>query len=228
MVRKMSESRKSLYLFTLFIFFLCFTMAVLDLFIHPYPIKSIIKWILFFGIPLIYMKYRPAGIKRPNLKPEKKKIIIALGLGVIVYLFILSSYLIFQNVFDFSNIVNALSGEGIDKNNFLFVALYISFVNSLLEEFFFRVFIYHYIRQWISQGQAMFFSASAFALYHMAIMDSWFSPLLFTLLIISLLVAGYLFLWINDKTESFYTSWIVHMFANFSINTIGFILFGII
>jgi hypothetical protein len=33
---------------------------------------------------------------------------------------------------------------------------------------------------------------------------------------------------LNEKSENIYASWLSHMFANFAINTIGFILFGII
>ena len=34
--------------------------------------------------------------------------------------------------------------------------------------------------------------------------------------------------YLNEKCENIYPSWLVHMCANFGINTIGFILFGII
>ena len=33
---------------------------------------------------------------------------------------------------------------------------------------------------------------------------------------------------LNEKCENIYMSWLVHMFANFAINTVGCILFGII
>ncbi|HEY8435965.1 MAG TPA: type II CAAX endopeptidase family protein [Haloplasmataceae bacterium] len=225
----MEESRKSLFFFVLLIFILCFIMALVELTKGAiYPIKSVLKWLLFIGIPLSYMKFKRSRFKRPNLKPEPKKVLMALGLGVIVYFLIIGSYFLFRNWFDFSNIAHALAGEGIHTKNFLYVALYISFINSLLEEFFFRVFVYYYMRQWATKWQAMFFSATVFSLYHIAIMNSWFTPILFILLIFSLFVAGLMFLWINDKTESFYSSWIIHMFANFSINTIGLILLGMI
>ena len=34
--------------------------------------------------------------------------------------------------------------------------------------------------------------------------------------------------YLNDKFGNIYSSWLVHMFANFAINTIGCILFGIL
>ena len=34
--------------------------------------------------------------------------------------------------------------------------------------------------------------------------------------------------YLNELNNNIYSSWFVHMFANFAINTVGFILFGVI
>ncbi|MEG1428134.1 MAG: CPBP family glutamic-type intramembrane protease [Oscillospiraceae bacterium] len=72
------------------------------------------------------------------------------------------------------------------------------------------------------------FSSIAFASYHIAMMTSWFEPTLFILLISCLFIAGILFNWLNEHYNNIHCSWLVHMCANFAINTVGFILFGII
>ena len=59
-------------------------------------------------------------------------------------------------------------------------------------------------------------------------MGSWFAPLLLGLLIVGLFAAGLIFNRLNEKTGNIYPSWMVHMFANFAINTVGFMLFGIV
>ena len=43
-----------------------------------------------------------------------------------------------------------------------------------------------------------------------------------------LIVGGCIFNYLNEKNDNIYPSWFVHMFANFAINTVGFILFGIL
>ena len=58
--------------------------------------------------------------------------------------------------------------------------------------------------------------------------DGWFNIGLWILAIIGLFVGGCLFNLIDDKSKSIYPSWFVHMFANFAINTIGFIMFEIL
>lgn len=42
------------------------------------------------------------------------------------------------------------------------------------------------------------------------------------------MIVGYIFNYITEKSASFLASWIVHIFANLAINTIGFMMLGII
>ena len=97
-----------------------------------------------------------------------------------------------------------------------------------MEEFFFRGFAFLTLKGVSSRRFAYFFSSGIFSLYHIAMMIGWFSPLVFIIVITGLFVGGLLFDYLNEKTGTIYPSWLVHMFANFAINTIGFILFGII
>ena len=66
-----------------------------------------------------------------------------------------------------------------------------------------------------------------FALYHIFIMSGWFSFGVFTLLLIALMLAGLIFDYL-DRKGTVYNSWALHMFANLGINTIGFMMFGLI
>ena len=163
------------------------------------------------------------------LRPTRKQITISMLLGSFVFLFIIGAYFLIGPFFDFTKVVDALqSNVGVTKNNFIFVSIYISFINSLLEESFFRQFAYVCLRQYTSKRYASLFSAIVFALYHVAIMTGWFSLPLLILLIVSLVVAGLLFNYLVDKTNTILSSWFVHMFANFAINVIGFMLFGML
>ena len=50
---------------------------------------------------------------------------------------------------------------------------------------------------------------------------------LYKLLLFGLIIGGCIFNYLNEKNDNIYVSWIVHMFINFGINTVGGILFGI-
>lgn len=150
-------------------------------------------------------------------------------MGIAVYALIFCAYLMMAGFIDLKNIANLLSENvNINEDNFLFVALYISFINSLLEEFFFRGFGFLLLKKIFHPIAAYVISALTFSLYHVAILANWFSPWMFILIISGLFIAGLFFNWLNEKSNNIYNSWLVHMFANFSINTVGFIMFGII
>lgn len=208
----------------------CLTMAVVDGIIMPnYMIKSFIKIIMFLMIPLLYSllnKSRTTSFKE-MLKLNKNGLIRALILGIGVYVLIVGGYFLLQNVFDWSNITKSLSENiGVNKDNFLFVSIYISFINSFLEELFFRGFIFVNLKKLGIRKIAYIFSAIMFALYHVAMMINWFSIGLYLIIIFGLFIGGLLFNYLNAKNDTIYVSWITHMFANFAINTVGFILFN--
>lgn len=208
----------------------CVIMGLVETLIAPdYFIKSLIKISIFLLLPLLVCLKDKSISFMSLFKGNKKSIIFALLLGIVVFIFIIGAYLIIGPYFDFSMVTTNLENNlGITKSNFIFVALYITVINSLLEEFFFRGFSFLALSKVTSRKASYIFSASAFAIYHVAIMNNWFSPPLFILLIASLFIAGIIFDYLNEKFNNIYVSWIVHMSANIAINTVGFILFGII
>lgn len=208
----------------------CVFMAIIDGIIRPgYLIKSFLKMILFLIVPLIYSHY----YKDSNIKSlfiiKKDMIKTSILSGFFVYIIIILSYVVLRNMFDFSSVVVSLNNNvGVNKTNFILVATYISFINSLLEEFFFRGFAFLKLKDVSTRRFSYIFSATAFALYHVSIMIGWFNIGITLLAIVGLFVGGVIFNFFNEKSENIYMSWIIHMCANFSINTVGCILFGII
>ncbi len=224
------QNKSKIFMLTGLIIVLCAIMAVVDgIFQANYIVKSLIKLVLFLGAPFVYGMSEKAFSFKKIFVPPKKGMLVSLLLGAGVYAVILGGYLLLKDVFDFSAITGTLTeGIGVNKGNFVFVALYISFVNSLLEEFFFRGFAFLTLKNIASRKTAYIFSALAFSAYHVAMMTGWFSIPLFALVLIGLFAGGLIFNFLNEKTGTIYPSWLVHMFANFAINTVGFILFGII
>ena len=211
----------------------CILMAFIDgVFSANYLQKSIFKIIIFMLLPLLYLKKHHHLDEIKNIfkrKRDNHSIFKSFTLGIGIYLLIVVSYFTIGNYFDFNQITSSLeSGIGVNSSNFIFVALYISFINSLLEEFFFRGYAFIYLKKYTTKKVAYIFSSLTFAIYHVAMMITWFDFTLLALLIFSLFIGGVIFDFLDDKSETIYNSWFVHMFANFAINTIGLILFGII
>ena len=207
----------------------CTVMGIIDAVVQPgYAVKSAVKLILFLFIPVVFgILYRECDVKK-LLKPDKKGFMLAVILGVCVYCTVVGAYFVFRNVFDFSELTGSLTETtGVDKSNFIWVAIYISFVNSLLEEFFFRGFAFITLKRFSSRLFAYVFSSLSFAFYHVAMMIGWFGLPVILLSLAGLFAGGIIFNRFDEKNGNIYLSWLVHMFANFATNTIGFILFSL-
>ena len=216
----------------LFVLLSTLGMSMIDGFIAPpYLYKSILKVFLFGLIPLLFFllrKKRNGHLKKLFL-PKKKDFLLSLLLGIGVFSVILIAYFALSPHIDLSRIEASLTaGTGITAENFLFVSLYISFINSFVEEFFFRGFAFLFLKKETGRLFAYVYSAAMFALYHVGMTGGWFNPFIYALALLGLFAGGCIFNFLNERSESLYPSWLVHMFANFAINTIGFLLFDIL
>ena len=205
----------------------CVLMAWVEVGLSPtYWTKSLLKILIFGGCTLLYgLLSRDESLFSPFRKPSFSSLKQALFLAAGVFIFLLGGYAVLSPWLDLSGVTGNLgSKEGITAAQFPLVALYISLVNSLLEEWFFRGFAYLNLRR-TAPRFAFVFSSLAFALYHVCIMGSWFHPVLLLLLIAGLVIAGMLFN-LLDRKGSLWCGWLVHMSANLAINTIALILVG--
>lgn len=228
---KKKINKKAVILITVVVI-LTLGMSIIDGVVSPpYFIKSMIKIGLFLGIPLLYFLIFKE--ERQELKklfvPNRKDLLLALALGTGVFAVVLAAYFGCRGFIDFAGIQDSLtSGIGVNADNFVYVAIYISVANSLLEEFFFRGISFILLKKETNRMFAYIFSAGMFAFYHVGMTSGWFGAGIFALMMFGLFAGGCIFSFLNEKCENIYPSWLVHLCANLSINTIGFILFGII
>lgn len=222
--------KKIIIMLSIFLFSIAVTFV--DAFIHPdYFVKILIKIIFFLALPMLFFIKNKDDFKdfKKLFVFKKKGILSSFLLGIGVYAIILIGYFVSRSFVDFSKVTsNLTSGMGITSNNFVYVSLYISLMNSFLEEFFFRGFGFITLKKYTSRKAAYLFSPILFAIYHVGMLVGMFHIAVIFLLLAGLIVGGCIFNYLNEKNENIYSSWFVHMFANFAINTIGFILFGII
>lgn len=205
----------------------CFTDAIIK---PNYIIKSIIKIIFYLLIPTLYFIFNKDELNdfKKLFIPNKKDIPKTIILSLLVYITIVMGYFATKNIIDYSNVTNNLTNNmGININNFIYVTLYIALVNSFLEEFFYRGYAFITLKKHLNKKTSYIFSASIFAIYHIGmILESFVFPDII-LVVLGLFIGGCIFNYLNESRNNIYPSWIVHMFTNFAINTIGFILFNI-
>lgn len=197
-----------------------------------YIIKTGIKLIMFSGIPFIHMKY----IKKGKITGGEKQNKLCYGdakvgflTGFLFFVVVLGAYFILQTDIDFGKISEELTTKlRITPINFIFVGLYITLVNSFLEEFFFRGFIFMNLLSSGHRKLGYFYSSVLFGLYHIAIFKTWFSTPITLLALFGLISVGVLFNWMDMKSNNFMNSWISHGFADAAIILIGLRMFRII
>lgn len=229
-MNKIFNKKSGFIILSLLVFSLAVTLV--DAIVHPdYFTKILVKIVFFLALPLVYILFNKEASKDffKLFALKKKGLLSALLLGIGIYIVITGGFLLTQNIFDYSAVTKNLeSGMGITKNNFLYVALYISLLNSFLEEFFFRGFGFILMKKYTTRAFSYILSPVLFAFYHVGMTFSMFDALLLLLVLTGLIIGGMIFNYLNEKNQNIYSSWFCHMFANFAINTCGFILFDII
>lgn len=200
-----------------------------------YMSKIILKIILFTIFPMIYMIQTGDNILKSSLRNLKgngtnnHKMNLGAVLGFIVFTIIIGAYFFMNKYIDSTQLILEFQEKyKINKGNIVSYSVYLVFVNSFLEEFFFRGFIFLNIKKLGMKKTAYVFSALLFAVYHIANFQNWFHVVVFILVLFGLFVGGYLFNYLDDKQETFLNSWFVHICADLAIVLIGFYIFGII
>ena len=135
-------SKKTAVMLSTFLFSVAITL--IDAFVHPnYFVKIPIKILFFLALPMLFFLKNKDGFGdfKRLFRFKRKGLAKALLLGIGVYAVIVGGYFLTRNIIDFSNVTSSLTeGMGITSGNFIYVSLYISLMNSFLEEFFFRGF----------------------------------------------------------------------------------------
>ena len=209
----------------------CLFMTYVELVLKPgYVLKSLLKLGCFLGSMTLFSYVEKENVLLSYVRMKQaRQLVKPLGLGILLYVVILVGYLIFARFISLEHIATTLTRDlAVSANNFIGVACYISVCNSLLEELFFRGFAVKTLSRYVSQSKCYLLSSVMFALYHVSMMFLWFEWWLVLLAILSLIIGGLIFSKLNEGEEHVYASWFVHMFANFAINTVGFIMFGLI
>ena len=203
----------------------CVIMALAETVIEPaYTVKSAMKAAVFLLLPLITMRALNIRVFDKNSALNKKDIVRLLALGLLIYGAIIGVFFLTRNIFDYSALVDSqMADQKINGSSFIWIALYISFGNSFMEEFLFRFIAFIKLSEYTSKKFAYIFSSVLFAVYHIAMIGSSFPLPLLLLALFGLAAGGFIFDLVDAKNGNVYYSWFIHMFADLAIMTIWYI-----
>lgn len=196
-----------------------------------YISKVFVKLVVFTLFPFGYIRMTRDNFLKDSLMSKRRKLRSNKShvLGIVIFVTIIVVYHFIKQYIDIETLVLEFEQKyRINKDNILYYSIYLTFVNSLLEEFFFRGFIFLNLKKIGMKSVGYIVSSLAFAIYHVSNFQNWFNIGVFVLAIIGLFVGGMIFNYLDDEENTFLNSWFVHICADLAIVLIGFSIFKVI
>ena len=176
-------------------------------------------WLLVF--PLLWL-WRES--RKPQLRlPTGSELVAGILLGLLMLVIILAAYgLIGQNLIDVEEVRNKAQAVGISSlATFLTGSAYWVLINSLIEEFVWRWFVYRQCEILVSSQVAIWLSALFFTLHHIIALSAYFGWLITVLGSIGVFLAGAIWSWCYLRYRSLWPSYISHIGADLAIFMVG-------
>ncbi len=109
---------------------------------------------------------------------------------------------------------------GVLDNYWLF-GIFISLIHSLIEEYYWRWFVYGRLRLVVSRTRALFLGSLAFALHHVVVLNQFFTLTWALVLGMGVAMGGILWSCLYDRHQSLIGAWCSHMVVDFGVIYIG-------
>jgi len=139
-----------------------------------------------------------------------------------VFSIVMLAFLVFSRFIDFETIRTDFSSRlEITKSMFVWASFYTVFINAMVEEVFFRAYIFGGIK---NKTTAYMYSSILFAVYHLTIFMTWFTLPILLIIMLGLFVGGLIFSYNYDKQKSIIAAYLVHLAADIAVILIGYLV----
>jgi membrane protease YdiL (CAAX protease family) len=183
-----------------------------------------------FAIPVLWI----VGLRREQIgwrRPRRSEIAVGglLGLGLLA-----AGLALYHFAAKPAGFFDGAAGEAIRQKiagfgvgslpRYALLATFYSLIHSLLEEYYWRWFVFGQLRRLTSLPAAIGVSSLGFMAHHVCIVSvffGWLSPMSLVLSV-AVAVGGAIFASIYQRTNSIYAPWISHAFVDAAIFLIGY------
>jgi uncharacterized protein len=199
-------------------------VAIARVLMAPYAVKSLAKVVLFLGVSYFCLRLERLDVREKlarlfKVGKEERLVllrILLVGSCVILAVNLLARPLI--TAFGLVRIMSEIKARAHTSTRVFMTALvHIPLVNALVEELFFRGFLFLHVYEQGFPRAAMFGSASLFAIYHMAIFRSWFPWPVLIMVLYALFLAGILFNHLLLMWKRITVVWLLHGLVNLAV-----------
>lgn len=178
-------------------------------------------WILI--LPLAWLMLVDRG--RPAVSPpwRAKGLAVGLASGLLISGIIVGAYLTLGEAWIDPDALRAVA----ERNGltvawkYLGLAAYLCFINSLLEEYVWRWFVFHHCAALLPRWPAVILSGLFFTVHHIFALGLQFDWRLTLLGSIGVCVGGIVWSWLYLKYDSVWPGWLSHLLVDVAIFAVG-------
>jgi CAAX protease family protein len=182
-------------------------------------------WLI--GLPLIW--YMLVDKQRPTLpRPSGKGMAAAVVTGTVIFLAIGAGYWLVRDKIDAEAVREKAFAVGLTSPMiYLLGAVYWCTLNSLLEEYVWRWFVFTRCEALMPKWPAVIASGLFFTLHHVIALTAYFDWSITALASLGVFIGGATWSWIYLTHRNIYAAYVSHVFADIVIFAIGYkLIFG--
>ena len=166
--------------------------------------------------------------KFPFVRFKKDGLLAGVLSGLIIGASLIALYfLFFKNILDFTMLKYKATQLGFSGTNFIFLAIFITIINSSIEEYYWRWFAFTKLRNVVSSRKAILISAFGFSFHHIIVLISYFGIPFGMLFSFGVFLGGLIWAYFYDKYDSILPCIVSHLIIDAAVMAIGYdIIFG--
>ena len=146
--------------------------------------------------------------------------------GIVLAGVYISAFLLFKGSLNLQLIATKLQGMiSLNVSNLIFIGLYIVIFNSLLEEYFWRGFMFQELRNTVKPWLAYALTGIAFSFHHVMFYYNWFNLTFFLVVTLGLIFYAIIMNFLFQRYKDLLSCWLVHAFVDVVQIGIGFAIF---
>jgi membrane protease YdiL (CAAX protease family) len=181
-----------------------------------------------FGLPVLWLGYWQ-GQKLRLARPSFAGLRFGLAFGLLVAGTMFGLYFDFlRDTALFASLAPKLRAKLADFGaatpaRFVLLGCFITLLHSLLEEYYWRWFVFGELQRLIPVGTAIVVSGFAFMAHHVVVLASYVPNAAFMLgLSLGVAVGGMVWAWLYHRTGSIWSAWLSHLLIDAAIMVIGY------
>jgi membrane protease YdiL (CAAX protease family) len=196
-------------------------------------IAYVVGKVIQFGLPVVFVTLTTGRFPWPRA-PDSRGVLLGLAFGGVVAVGAIALYYVIlrdTSVFSESpeRIRNKLGEFGLNSPaGFVLFAVGVSIPHSLLEEYYWRWFVFGELRRRVSMSLAVALSSIAFGAFHIFPLNAYLPGHFFSAVLpfaACTAAGGAVWAWLYNRTGSVYAPWVSHFLVDASLFVIGYDLF---